>query len=61
MHIHDFHSQLNSANEDGGLLNVLRSMSLIEDPKNLLDGVDGTDWLPWSSMGAAPRPADPGC
>ena len=58
MQIHDFYSKLTSVTEDSGLFQALRNLSLVEDPKHVLnaDG-DGTlgewaAWPPWQ-QGAA--------
>jgi len=53
MHIHDFHSKLTSANEEGHLFEALRSLSQFESPEAVF-GTEGTlgDWTMWPPMDA---------
>lgn len=56
MSIHAFHVKLMSVSEECGLLGALRRLSLIEDPKAMLDD-DGTvnnDWIIWGDAGTGP-------
>lgn len=53
MHIHDFHSKLVSANEEGHLFEALRSLSRVESPEAVFDGAsDMGDWTTWPPMDA---------
>jgi hypothetical protein len=53
MHIHDFYSKLTSVTEESGLFQALRTLSLIEDPKQVLsaegDAMLG-EWAAWPAM-----------
>jgi len=53
MHIHDFHSKLVSANEEGHLFEALRSLSQVESPEAVFD--DATtmgEWPTWPPLDA---------
>ncbi|HEX9944928.1 MAG TPA: hypothetical protein VGG03_23205 [Thermoanaerobaculia bacterium] len=54
MQIHDFHARFASTNEQGGLIQALRNLSLFEDLKSIFGGdptgPDSIDWSPWSAM-----------
>ena len=53
MHMFDFHSKLTSAQEGDPMLEALRSMSRIEDPKalfNISDPIILSEWAQWPSM-----------
>jgi hypothetical protein len=53
MHIHDFHSKLVSATEEGHLFEALRSLSQVEDPKAVFDGEStASEWATWPPMDA---------
>ena len=55
MHIQDFHSKLTSANGEGALFEVLRSLSQVEDPRRMFndDGVTSqSQWATWPPMDA---------
>ena len=54
MQIHDFHTKLTSANQEGHLFEALRSLSLIEDPKVMFGGEATVlgDWYVWPPMDA---------
>lgn len=53
MHIHDFHSKLISANEEGHLFEALRSLSRVDDPKTVFDGENTMgEWAVWPPMDA---------
>jgi hypothetical protein len=55
MHIHDFYSKLTSVTEESGLFQALRTLSLVEDPKHVLNA-DGDaklgEWAAWPAMEA---------
>lgn len=62
MHIQDFHAKLTS-NEGGPLFEALRSLSLVEDPKQMF-GADGEvialgEWIPWPPMAAHASDSSP--
>lgn len=53
MHIHDFHSKLVSATEEGHLFQALRSLSQVENPQAVFDGESTMgDWTTWPPMDA---------
>ncbi len=57
MHINDFHSRLVAA-EESPLLQALRALSQVEDPKSLTDqtGILEVDWPAWPGTGAGVSP-----
>jgi hypothetical protein len=56
MHMYEFHSKLTSTQEGDPMLEALRSMSRIEDPKALfnidIDPIILGEWAQWPSMDA---------
>ncbi len=60
MKIHDFYSKLTSVTEESGLFQALRTLSQIEDPKNVLSAEgDATmgEWAAWPAMDRRTRSA----
>ncbi|MFL6193234.1 MAG: hypothetical protein ACJ75H_03630 [Thermoanaerobaculia bacterium] len=56
MQIHDFHSKLTSRDEEGNLFQALRSLSLVEDLRSMIDADPANaliDWSPWPPMEAS--------
>jgi hypothetical protein len=54
MKIHDFYSKLTSVTEGGHLFQALRTLSQIEDPKQVLYADTDTtlgEWTAWPPMG----------
>jgi len=52
MSIHDFHAKLATFSDDNALLRTLRRLSLLDDPKRMLnDGEPLNDWIPWTPDG----------
>jgi hypothetical protein len=53
MHMFDFHSKLTSVNEEGHLFEALRSLTRIEDPREVFDGeIAPSQWTQWPPMDA---------
>ena len=56
MHMFDFHSKLTSAQEGDLMLEALRSMSRIADPKTLFNAHPNpiilSEWAQWPSLDA---------
>jgi hypothetical protein len=56
MQINDFHSKLTSRNEEGTLFQALRSLSLVEDLRSMIDANPENvliDWSPWPPVEAS--------
>ncbi len=53
MHIHDFYSKLTSVTEDSRLFQALRTLSQVEDPRQVLNADGDTpmsEWAAWPGM-----------
>ena len=48
MSIADFHQKFVSANENNALVESLRRLSLLEDPKVMFEGEQFGEWLYWT-------------
>lgn len=48
MSIHDFHQQLVSATENNALVESLRRLSLLDDPKAMFEGDPAGEWAYWT-------------
>ncbi|HET9225989.1 MAG TPA: hypothetical protein VFR31_04940 [Thermoanaerobaculia bacterium] len=51
MSIHDFHQKFVSATEDNALVESLRRLSQLEDPKVMFEGDPTGEWSYWSEAG----------
>ena len=61
MHIQDFHSKLTSVSEESHLLAALRSLSQIDDPREVLSDGFSSEWPTWPALDAhAPSSASAG-
>ena len=52
MSIADFHQKFVSATENNVLVQSLRRLSLLEDPKLMFDGDPQTEWAMWTDAPA---------
>lgn len=55
MHIQDFYEKLTAGKQDRGLFQALRSLSLVEDPKSVLNAdpdMPASEWAVWPPMEA---------
>jgi hypothetical protein len=53
MSIHDFHAKLATFSDDNVLLRSLRRISLLDDPKTMLNQNDPeADWILWTDGGS---------
>jgi hypothetical protein len=48
MSIHDFYSKLVSTTENNALVDSLRRLSLLDDPKAMFEGEPQNDWIVWT-------------
>ena len=53
MSIHDFHQKLVSATENSALVQSLRRLSLLDDPKAMFEGEQTSEWIYWSENSLA--------
>ena len=51
MSIHDFYSKFVSATESNALVESLRRLSLLDDPKSIFNGEFRAEWLIWTDGG----------
>lgn len=47
MSIHDFHQKFVSATENNALVESLRRLSLLDDPKSMFEGEQANEWAIW--------------
>ena len=50
MSIQDFYRRFVSVSEENALVASLRRLSLIEDPKVMLEGDQNADWYQWPAL-----------
>jgi hypothetical protein len=50
MSIQDFYRKFVSVSEENALVATLRRLSLIEDPKIMLEGDQTADWYQWPAV-----------
>lgn len=48
MSIHDFYQKFVSATENNALVESLRRLSLLDDPKSMFEGDPTGDWIYWT-------------
>lgn len=48
MSIHDFHQKFMSTTENNDLVESLRRLSQLEDPKMMFEGEESSEWVYWS-------------
>ena len=48
MSIHDFHQKFMSPSESNALVESLRRLSQLEDPKVMFEGEESSEWVYWS-------------
>ncbi|MFL6200963.1 MAG: hypothetical protein ACJ76J_17455 [Thermoanaerobaculia bacterium] len=48
MSIHDFYQKFVSATENNALVESLRRLSLLDDPKSMFEGDPSSEWIYWS-------------
>lgn len=48
MSIHDFHQKFTSATDNNALVESLRRLSQLEDPKVMFEGDESSEWVYWS-------------
>lgn len=48
MSIHDFHQKFMSASESNALVESLRRLSQLEDPKVMFEGDPTGEWMYWT-------------
>ena len=53
MSIHDFYQKFVSATENNALVESLRRLSLLEDPKVMFEGEPTNEWAIWSESSVA--------
>ena len=51
MSIHDFYAKFVSATENNALVESLRRLSLLDDPKAMFEGEPAAEWQYWSPDG----------
>ena len=51
MSIHDFYQKFVSATENSVLVESLRRLSLLEDPKSMFEGEPQNEWAIWQDGG----------
>ena len=47
MSIHDFYQKFVSATENNALVESLRRLSLLEDPKSMFEEEPASEWIYW--------------
>jgi hypothetical protein len=52
MSIHDFYQKFVSATENNALVESLRQLSLLDDPKVMFEGEPTNEWAIWTDSGA---------
>jgi hypothetical protein len=53
MSIADFHQKFVSATENNALVQSLRRLTLLEDPKLMFEGDPASEWAMWTPDGPA--------
>lgn len=48
MSIHDFYQKFVSATENNALVESLRRLSLLEDPKSMFEEEPSSEWIYWN-------------